>query len=101
MTELAKVPPESDDLEMIEYVTTALTFSIEEVADWHYTDVVLDKDWERPLLKLLRFFVEDSLPGELDPEPEPELCLLDATDPLIDLTGDSAPTPGSGEPIPA
>ena len=34
----------------------------DEIADWHFTDAKMYAEWERPLLRVLRIFVEDSLP---------------------------------------
>lgn len=59
-------PPVRDlhDHQLVGRIANYLTLPIEEVADWHYTDAVLDRDWDKPLVSLLRFLVEDSLPTE-------------------------------------
>ena len=43
--------------EVIEWITAAITPPTAEVADWHFVDWALQSDWDRPLLRVLRFFV--------------------------------------------
>ena len=50
-------PPDPID-EVIDWVTACITPTTEEVADWHFTDQVLQNEWDRPLLRVLRFFTE-------------------------------------------
>ena len=49
------------ELRLVDYITTEATLTIEEVADWHYTNVRMFAEWDRPLARVLRFFVEDGL----------------------------------------
>ncbi len=53
--------PHPTEAELIDGLTNKLTLRIEEVADWHYTDAALYEYWDRPLVKLLRFFVGDDV----------------------------------------
>lgn len=51
--------PSRSDSETAERLRQHITPTIEMVADWHLIDSTLDRDWERPLVRLLRFFVGD------------------------------------------
>ncbi len=48
------------DAQLVDAITAQITPSIEEVADWHFVDTKLRADWDTPLTKVLRFFVEDN-----------------------------------------
>ncbi len=50
-------PPDPID-ELIDWVTASITPTTEEVADWHFTDQILRYEWDRPLLRVLRFFTD-------------------------------------------
>lgn len=45
-------------LDVIEKITREATPTDVQVSDWHYTNVILERDWDRPLVAVLRFFVE-------------------------------------------
>lgn len=44
------------ETDVIEPLVAAITPTTTVVADWHFADIVLHRDWDRPLVKLLRFF---------------------------------------------
>lgn len=55
-----QVPNTNDEVidEMVAQVAACIAPTIEEVADWHFVDQALSNDWDRPLVRLLRFFAE-------------------------------------------
>jgi len=66
MSSNAKVqPPIFTDIKINRFTSYA-TPSLEEIADWHVIDQLLESDWNRPLVKILRFVVDrngmDDLP---------------------------------------
>lgn len=85
---------EAFELEIIEALTTYLTLSIEEVADWHFTDVALHREWDRPLGRVLRFLMDDAElissieHGEAATESSRSGALVDVTDALVDIRED-------------
>lgn len=88
---------DSSDTELVEALTRYLTPSIEQVADWHFSDATLHQDWDRPLVRVLRFFVGDAQLGSpLEDEQsleERELCgsepqLIVVSDALVDARCD-------------
>lgn len=62
--------------EVVTKVAACIAPTIDEVADWHFVDQALARDWDRPLVRLLRFFVE---PPRQRGAPEVQLC-EDSTD---------------------
>ena len=51
-----------DERDLVDNVARLITPTIEEVADWRYIDAKLFVEWERPLVRILRFFVDDCVP---------------------------------------
>ncbi len=49
-------PPVDQDL--VDQITIQLTPTNTQVVDWHTIDKTLQDDWERPLVAILRFFVD-------------------------------------------
>lgn len=50
------------DDELIAQIAALITPTTDVVADWHFTDAKMFVEWYRPLMRVLRFFVEDGLP---------------------------------------
>ena len=85
--------PKATNAEVAEMLTRYLTFSIEEVADWHFTDVALHREWDKPLGRVLRFLVGDvdlvsPLPSDCAEDEGDAAPLLDITDAPVDVRDD-------------
>ena len=73
MTNLYHPPPLSNipqlreaDHRLVEHITHEATPTTDQVADWHYVDVLLERDWSRPLVRVLRFFVGNARGPQVD-----------------------------------
>ena len=54
------------DHDLVEFIAAQSTPSDETVADWHRIEALLDRDWERPLVRLLRGFVTNESQQRID-----------------------------------
>ncbi len=67
------------ELALVDHITHYATPTDKEIVAWYYADAVLERDWSRPLVRVLRFFVEQdrSSTTALVGDDEPQIDLID------------------------